>query len=493
MAKSVLIAGAGLGGLATALRLAKMGYKVEIIEKNAQAGGRLNQLKKDGFTFDTGPSFFSMSYEFKSFAKECNIELPFQYYELDPLYSVNFSKSPVTYRLYKEICKLADQFREKDPDFENQIRKYLEKSKRLYHDTNVVIKSNYDNLFQYLVTLMKVNPVHLPVVFRNFWQQVARYIKSDDARQIFSLVAFFLGKTPFDTAAVYTLLSYTEFMHDGYFNVKGGMYKIIEGIVDELKKENVTIYYDTEIVDYISEGKTLKFLVDRNNKKWGADIVVVNADAAVFRGKVLGRKEYCEAKLDKMEWTMGSLTIYLGIKCKLPEIQHHNYYLGNNFREYAHKVFKNPEILEKPYYYVNVLSRNNPDCAPEGCESLFFVCPVPDLRLKSNWDDKDMITDSIIDDFSARIKRDIRPEIVSRTVYTPADWQDQFNLHRGSGLGLSHKMLQIGGFRPKNFDEVFKNVFYVGASTIPGTGLPMVIISSKLVIERIEKSSNKWS
>jgi phytoene desaturase len=184
---------------------------------------------------------------------------------------------------------------------------------------------------------------------------------------------------------------------------------------------------------------------------------------------------------------MGSLTMYLGIDCKLPEVHHHNYYLGNNYREYAGKVYTSSEIVDTPYYYVNVLSRSNPECAPEGSESLFFVCPVPDLRYKNNWDDKDEIVDRMIDDFSAMIKKDIRPHIVSRTIYTPADWQDQFNLHRGSGLGLSHKMMQIGGFRPKNYDEVFKNVFYVGASTIPGTGLPMVIISSKLTYERIEK------
>jgi phytoene desaturase len=489
MGKSVLIAGAGLGGLATALRLAKKGYRVEIIEKNGQAGGRLNQLKKDGFTFDTGPSFFSMSYEFTDFAKECNIDLPFQYYGLDPLYSVSFRKSPFPYHLYKDIHKLAEQFRETEPDFESRFRKYLEKSKHLYHDTNIVIKSNYDSIPDYLLTLLRVNPVHLPVIFRNFWQQVSHYVKSDDARQILSLVAFFLGKTPFDTAAVYTLLSYTEFMHDGYFNVRGGMYKIVEGILEELKKENVRITYDTEITDYISEGRTLKNLVDNNGRKWSADIIIINADAAVFRGRIFKRKEFSEEKLDRMEWTMGPLTIYLGLNCKLPDIQHHNYYLGSNFREYADKVFKNPEILEKPYYYVNVLSRSNPDCAPEGSESLFFVCPVPDLRFKKRWDDKDEIVDSIIDDFSARIKKDIRPEIVSRTIYTPVDWQDQFNLHRGSGLGLSHKMMQIGGLRPKNFDEVFNNVFYVGASTIPGTGLPMVIISSKLACQRVEKYS----
>jgi phytoene desaturase len=493
MSKNVLITGAGLGGLATALRLAKKGYKVTIIEKNEGAGGRVNQLKKDGFTFDTGPSFFSMSYEFKEFARDCNIELPFRYFALDPLYTVNFRSNPKTYFLYKDLHKLAGQFRETEPDFEKKMKRYLDKSRRLFHDTvDIAIKNNFNSVADYFYKLAHVNPVHLPVIFRNFWQQVSHYFKSEDAVQILSLVAFFLGRTPFDTSAVYTLLSYTEFMHDGYFNVEGGMYKIIEGIVNELKKENVTIIYNTEIKGFESQKNTLTALLDQNNKKWTADIFVINADAAVFRGTVFSRPGFSRADLDKKSWTMGPLTIYLGLKCKLPEVHHHNYYLGDNFREYSKKVFKNPDSLEKPYYYVNVVSKYNPDCAPEGSESLFFVCPVPDLRFKPDWSDRDEIVNSIISDFSLRIGKDIRSEIVSRTVYTPADWQDQFNLHRGSGLGLSHDMNQIGGFRPKNYDERFRNTFYVGASTIPGTGLPMVIISSKLAVQRIEEFIAKY-
>ncbi len=490
MAKSVLIVGAGLGGLATALRLAKKGYKVEMVEKNSQAGGRLNQIKKDGFTFDTGPSFFSMSYEFTDFARDCNISLPFKYFALDPLYSVNFRGNPKTYFLYKDIHRLSQQFLEQEPDFEQKMTRYLEKSKRLFHDTvDVAIKNNFDSLWDYFIKLLRVNPAHMPVLFRNFWQQVSKYFKSDDAVQILSLVAFFLGRTPFDTSAVYTLLSYTEFVHDGYFNVEGGMYKIIEGILLELEKEHVHITYNTEIKNYVSENENLVALVDQNGRNWSADIFVINSDAAVFRGSVFRRPAFSQKKLDKKSWTMGPLTIYLGLKCKLPMVHHHNYYLGDNFKEYAKKVFKHPDSLEKPYYYVNVLSKYNPGCAPEGSESLFFVCPVPDLRFKPDWSDRDEIVDSIITDFSARIGKNIESEIVSRTVYTPEDWQNQYNLHRGSGLGLSHDMLQIGGLRPKNYDEVFKNVFYVGASTIPGTGLPIVMISSKLVCERVEKYS----
>lgn len=486
--KNVLVVGAGLGGIALALRLAKTGYKVSIIEKNSQAGGRVNQLKSDGFTFDTGPSFFSMSYEFTRFAEDLKIKLPFEYYSLDPLYTVSFRNNPKTYLLHREVKKLAEQFRDSEPDFEEKMERYLEKGKRLFEDTmDVVIRRNHDTLPEYVMNLMRVNPVHLPIIFRNFWQQVAHYFDSEEARQIISLVSFFLGRTPFDTSSVYTLLSYTEFRHDGYFNVVGGMYRIIEGLLEELKKEKIEIVCNTEIVDFASEGKELKYLVDSTGKKWEADIFSINADAAVFRGRIFRRKEFSDERLDRMEWTMGPLTMYLGVKCKLPDIHHHNYYLGSNFREYADKVFKNPEIMEKPYYYVNVLSRSNPGCAPEGCESLFFVCPAPDLRFKKSWHDKETIADSIIDDFSVRAGRDIRKEIVSRTVYSPEDWQNQYNLHRGSGLGLSHKMLQVGGFRPKNFDEVFGNVFYTGASTIPGTGLPMVIISSRLTAENIRK------
>lgn len=487
---SVIIVGAGMGGLSTALRLASRGYKVTVLEKNSQAGGRLNQIKKDGFTFDTGPSFFSMSYEFDELAGDSNITLPFEFVELDPLYAVNFSGSSKTYHLYKDISKLASQFEEEEPDFEEKMEHYLEKCGRLFHDTiDIVVKQNFDSLISYMRALMQVNPAHLPVLARKFNKQLNRYFDSREARRILSLVAFFLGRTPFDTPAIYTLLSYTEFKHDGYYNVKGGMYRIVEGLVDELKKMNVEFAYNTEIREFEREGKSLSALIDQNGKKWSADIFVANADAAVFRGTVLNRKKFSPQKLDRKEWTMGYLTIYLGVKAKLPDVHHHNYFLGDNFDEYARNVYKNPDTLQKPYYYVNVLSKHNEECAPEGCESIFIVCPVPDLRYKPDWSDRDAIVDSIIEDLGKRIKRGIRPDIISRTVYTPEDWQEQFNLHRGSGLGLSHNLWQVGPLRPRNYDEHFKNLFYVGASTAPGAGLPMAVISSKLVLERIMKYS----
>jgi phytoene desaturase len=490
--KTVLIAGAGLGGLTTALRLAKKGYKVEMLERNHQAGGRLNQIKKDGFTFDTGPSFFSMSYEFRQFAEECGIEIPFKFVELDPLYTVNFSGNPKTFFLYKDLDRLAAQFAEEEPDFKEKMTRYLRKSGALFNDTvDIVIKSNFDSVLGYLMSLARVNPAHIPQLFQTFWQHVHRHFDSKEAQQIVSLIAFFLGRTPFDTSAIYALLSHIEFDHDGYYNVEGGMYRIVEGLVSELNKAGVIIHYNTEVNDYTSKGNKITSLIDSTGKQWTADAILINADAATFRGRVLKREKYSEERLRKMSWTMGYLTFYLGVKTKLPQVNHHNYYLGNNFAEYANNVEQQPDSLEKPYYYVNVVSKHNPQCAPEGCESLFFVCPVPNLLYKPDWSDGDKIVDSIIDDFGKRIQQDIRPEIISRTVFTPVEWEKRFNLYMGSGLGLSHNLMQIGAFRPSNKDEKFNNLFYVGASTVPGAGLPMAVISSKLAFERINKYLEK--
>lgn len=488
MNKKVLIIGSGLGGLTTALRLARRGYQVEMVEKNFQAGGRLNQIKKDGFTFDMGPTFFSMTYEFKDFVKDAQIEMPFEFKKLDTLYVVNFRGSDKKYFIHKNMDRLAKEFEGVEPDFKRKMGKFLRSGGSFFQDVeNKILKRNYDNLFDYMLAMTTVPPKYLPKMWRSVWGELDRHFDSREVKEIFSLVAFFLGATPFDTPAIYTLLSYTELVHDGYHNVEGGMYKIVEGLTDEMKKKNIKIHYNTEIVDFQEEKGHMKSFTDQNGKQWTSDIYVVNSDAAFFRGKVLKRPSFSEQKLDKMRWTLAPFTIYLGIDRKIDDVPLHNYYLGDNFEEYSKKVFKNSITFEKPYYYVNVVSRSDPSSAPEGMDALFVLCPVPDLRFKPDWSDRDKIASGIISDLSHRMKIDLKKHIVSQTIMTPVEWGDAFNLYKGSGLGLGHDLNQIGSFRPKNFDEKFGNVFYVGASTLPGTGLPMAVISSKLVVERISK------
>jgi len=494
MQKKALIIGTGLGGLSTALRLTTRGYQVEMIEKYHRAGGRLNLLEKNGFKFDMAPTFFSMSYEFKELVDYCQMDMPFEFVELDPLYSVHFEGDEKSYLIYKDLKKLALEFQQIEPDFERKMKRFLEAAGRIFHDTeNVVIQQNFNSLTHYLLKLTTVPIKHAPKMFYSMWSEMERNFESFEVKVIFSLVGFFLGATPFDTPAVYTLLNYTEMVHDGYHNVKGGMYKIVEGILRELEKRGVKIHYNTEITSFSEENGKISAFIDNSGKIWTADLFVVNADAAGFRGKILNRPEFSEKKLDQKKWTLAPLTIYLGLDEKVPNMYHHNYFLRRNFKEYAGKIFKNQIKLDKPYYYVNIQSMHNPDYAPAGKESVFILCPVPDLRYKPDWSDVDEIADSIIDDMSQRIGFDFRKHTETRVVLSPEQWQNMFGLYRGSGLGLAHDLNQVGGFRPKNKDEKFSNLYYVGASTVPGTGLPMTVISSRLVTERILKDHGHLS
>ena len=483
----ILIIGAGLGGLATALRLSSRGYtNITIVDKAATPGGRLNILEKEGFRFDTGPSFFSMSYEFDELFQYCGIKNPLHYRALDPLYTVYIAGREKPFRIYRDLQKLAKEFEHIEPDLDKKLKKYLTNAGKIFHDTeNRVVKRDFKNLIDYFFALAGVPWKHAPRMFYTMWSDLERHIDSDEAKIIFSLVSFFLGNTPFETPAVYKLLSYTEFIHDGYWSVEGSMYSIVEKIVGLLKDSGVHFEMNTEITEPIFKESKIVGFRSQDGRQFLANIFVCNSDAAAFRGLVLKRKKFNIKNLDNLEWTLAPFTIYVGLNKQLPNLNHHNYFLGSNFREYAKIIFKTSVAPEKPYYYVNIPSKSDPSCAPPGCENLFFLCPVPDRRFKPDWSDAEQLANNILEDFESRIGQSVRSQIITKTVWTPTDWENKFNLYRGSGLGLSHGLNQIGGFRPAIEDEEFKNLFYVGASTRPGTGLPMVVISSKLAAQKI--------
>jgi phytoene desaturase len=486
--KKALIIGTGLGGLSTALRLISKGYEVEMVEKYHRAGGRLNMMELDGFQFDMGPSFFSMSYEFSELFQSCGIDNPLKLNELNPLYAVYFEGRKHPFLIHKDPDRLAKEFEGLEHDFASKIRKYLASAGKLFHDTeDRIIRRNFNGKTDYFSSMATVPIKHAPKMFRSMWKELEKYFDSDEVRVIFSLVAFFLGSTPFKTPAVYSLLNYTEMVHDGYWNVQGGMYRIVETLKEILEKRGVKFHFNVEITGSLEEDGELKGFIDQHGKKWGADVYVSNSDAASFRGKVMNRRKFTTERLDQMEWTLAPFTIYLGVKGKIEHLHHHNYFLGNNFKKYSSNIFTSSSNPVKPYYYVNVSSRSNPGCAPEGCENIFILCPVPDLRFKSDWSDAQQLANDIIGDLSRRTGFDIETNRLTQKIMTPVDWQNNFNLYRGSGLGLAHGLNQVGGLRPANHDEDFSNLYYVGASTIPGTGLPMVVVSSRLVTERILK------
>jgi phytoene desaturase len=486
--RKAIIIGAGLGGLSTALRLVTEGYNVKILEKHSTPGGRLNTLERDGFRFDMGPSFMSMTYELEELFNSVGEENPIELQELDPLYQVFFEDKEKPRIIWKDLKKLEQEFSDVEPNLAEKADKYLRRAGQFFHDTeDKVVKANFDNKLEYVAKLTRVPLKHLPYLFKSMWSEVDKTFTSEEVKIIFSLVAFFLGDTPFKTPAIYSLLNYTEMRHNGYWKVKGGMYKMVEELVKILESKGVEIVTDTEIVGVNNVNGSVSSVTDQNGKTYEADIFISNSDAASFRGKILNREKFNDEKLDKMHWTLAPFTVYLGVKGKIDKLMHHNYFLGNNFKGYADEIFTSTISPQKPYYYVNVLSKSDPTCAPDGCENVYILCPVPDLRFKKDWSDREELADNIIGDLSKRVDFDLKSNIITKTILDPSDWAEQLNLYKGSGLGLAHDIDQVGAFRPKNKDEIFSNLYYVGASTTPGTGLPMVIISSRLVTDRIRE------
>ena len=271
--KNIIIIGSGLGGLSTALRLSNLGYQVTILEKHNTPGGRLNIIEQDGFRFDMGPSFMSMTYELDELFSSIGMKVPIELEELDPLYQVFFDGKEKSRLIYKDLKKLAKEFEDVEPNLEENAKRYLDKASQFFHDTiDKVVKSNFDNKLEYILKLSRVPLKHLPYLQKNMWSEVEKHFKSEEVRVIFSLVAFFLGSTPFQTPAIYSLLNYTEMKHNGYWKVKGGMYKLVEEIIKILDEKNVKIVYNTEIVAVGNNNGKVYELIDQNGKKWTADI-----------------------------------------------------------------------------------------------------------------------------------------------------------------------------------------------------------------------------
>ncbi|MBT5427093.1 MAG: phytoene desaturase, partial [Bacteroidetes bacterium] len=386
------------------------------------------------------------------------------------------------------------EFEEVEPDFEKKIISFLGQAGKLFHDTeNLVFRRAFNNKCQYLLSLSRIPSKYGRKFFRGIWSELGKHFESSEAKELLSLVSFFLGSSPYNKSAVFTILSYIELVHDGFFNVQDGMYKVVEGLLREVEKAGVEITYNSEITGYIGSGRKIYSLIDHTGEAYNADVYVVNSNAPYFKNKIFNRKKYKPSKLNDMPWNLAPLTIYLGLDQKVDELNLHHYFLDKNFEEYTRGILNNSADLFQPNYYVNTPSKVNPLCAPKGCENLFIFCPVPNKIHKSDWSDRETIVDNIIANLSSRIGVNLESMILEKIVLGPMQWEQQFNLYQSNSLNQSKNLNHFGGYRPSNKDEKFNNVFYVGASTIPGAGLPMSVISSKLVTDRIIKKFGSFN
>jgi phytoene desaturase len=489
MKKQVVIIGGGIGGLCTAARLLKKGYKVTIYEKEDKVGGRAHRLKQDGYTFDTGPTLLMMTDVLYDTFKYCgkNLDDYLTLIQLEPNYQVVFGdKSKIT--VSSNLPKFASELARFDSKAPEQFYKFFSDTAEIYRiaranfiDKNFNNKTDFINIKSGTKLLQKRS-------LTNLWNFTGRYFTDERLRQLFSFQSMYLGVSPYQAPAIYSVISYME-TGLGIWYPKGGMYSLslaLQKLVKDLGGEIVC----NKAVDHIiiNSGLAVGVELADGNKKL-ADVVVANADLVYAYKNLIAAKHrpsMPNTKLDKLKLASSALLFYWGVDDECEGMLHHNVYLCKDFKANLDQILQLKKLPSDPSFYCYIPTKTDKSLAPKGKNVFYILVPVPNLNSHVDWPAGiARLRDQVLSRLKIEFGLDIRNKIETEVVFTPQDFESKFNLNSGSAFGLSHHFFQSGAFRPSNKPEDIKNLYFVGASTQPGGGIPMVTLSAKLAVERI--------
>lgn len=496
MTKTALVIGAGIAGIATAGRLARAGYEVTVLEKNPQPGGRCNRIVRDGHRFDVGPTLFLMPEVFRETyaALGERMEEHLELRRIDPTYQVAFEDG-VRLALTADINEMQRQLEAVEPGAFGGFLGYLEEGHRHYRlSLERFVGRNFYNLLQYF------SPGNLPLLFqlkalKKHYNNVGNYFEDDHLKAAFTFQNMYLGLSPYDAPATYSLLQYTE-LADGVWYPMGGMYRITESLVSIAEKLGVTFVSDAPVSQIEVEGGRATGAVLEDGRRWKANLMVVNADLPYAYRHLLPDREQAE-RLDRKKYTCSTLMFYWGVDKVYPQLSHHNVYLAGAYRESFERIFDEHTLPDEPSFYINAATRTDPSAAPPGEDSWMVLVPVGHLddAREQDWQAlqqrargtvlRRLAAEAGIDDLEEHLKFEIS--------YTPHDWQGLYNLTKGAAFGLSHNFTQVGYLRPQNRHRRYRNLYFAGASTHPGTGVPIVLLSARLTTERVLKEMGDGS
>ena len=492
-AKRVVVVGAGVGGLTAAIRLRVMGFEVEIFEKNPTIGGRMGRLEGAGFTFDTGPTLLLMSDVYRELFKVAGRDLD-DYVELMPLspnYRIHFGDGD-SIAVSRSLPELIPELERIEPGVTPRFYRFLEDSCLKYRlGRSEFVERDFENARDFfgvrnLRLLLKTRAL------KKYYRSVSKFFKTDKLRQAFSFQTMYLGLSPFAAPAVYALLPYTELAEDGLWFPRGGMYRLVEGfgrLADEL---GVQVHINSPVEKIIVTKGQARGVRILGGEEVGADSVLANADLPYVYRSLLPEsalRDFRVRPLHGLKYTASSFMLYLGLDRKYEHLLHHNVYISKDYRRNFEAIFREGVLPEDPSFYTNAASRTDADAAPEGMEALYVLVPVPHLGPNVDWQRelepfKERVYDLL--EKQAGIEK-IREHIVFEAVQTPEGWREAYNLEQGSAFGLGHGISQVGYFRPPIASKYIKGLYFVGASTRPGTGVPLVTIGAQLAAERIRR------
>jgi phytoene desaturase len=489
--KSAIVIGAGIGGIAVAGRLARAGYDVHVFEKASKPGGRTVVLEREGYRFDIGPTLFLMPEVWEKTYADLGERMAdhLDLIRLDPTYRVHFHDG--THLDFSgNMHEMEARLEEMEPGAFEAYLKFISRGAMHYRVAlEKFVGRNFYNILEFF------SPANLPLLFKlkaltTHYNHVAGYFDDPRLRAAFTFQNVYLGMSPFEAPATYSLLQYTEAVRGVWFP-RGGLYKAIESLTGIAEGLGVTFHYNAPVTRIDVNGSRAEGVTLEGGETVKADVVIANADLPYVYDQLLPDKGAAQSLMNK-KFTSSALMFYWGVKGgKNDALLHHNLFLADHrYKESFDRIFHDYALPDDPSIYVNVPARTDPNFAPEDGEGLMVLVPVGPLSddHHQDWDDMQARARAAAIGYLEGVGvANLKDRIVFEETITPENYRDDFNLARGAAFGLRHNFFQIGYMRPHNRHAQYKNLYFAGASTHPGTGLPIVLISAQLAAERIQK------
>lgn len=476
------VIGSGFGGLSLAIRLQAAGCRTVIFEKRDQAGGRAYVYRDQGFTFDAGPTVIT--------APDCLRELfalagksMDRYVELlpvNPFYRL-FWEDGYSFDYSDDLALIERQIEQKSPADVVGYKKFLKYSEEVFHE-------GYEKLvhvpFLSWASMVAVAPQLIRLkAYRSVYSMVAKHIRDPHLRQLFSFHSLLVGGNPFTTTSIYTLIHCLERKWGVYFP-KGGTGALVQALVRLFKDLGGEIRFNSEVGEILTNGDKVSGVIDGQGQTEAFDLVASNADVFHTYDKLLGREPRVgrmRKRLGQMNYSMSLFLIYFGTRRKYPNLLHHNIIFGPRYRELLKDIFSRGRLADDFSLYLHAPSRSDADLAPEGCETFYVLSPVPHLgKLAVDWHTEGpRYAERILAYLERHYMPDLRRQIVARRIFTPQDFKVELNAHFGSAFSLEPRLLQSAYFRVPNRDRNLRGLYFVGAGTHPGAGIPGVVNSAK--------------
>lgn len=485
--KSVIVVGAGIGGIAVAARLAQHGYQVTVVEKNEQAGGRCGELVKDGHRFDTGATLYMMPDLYaKTFADlgerlEDHLDL----HRIDPTYKIHFADG--TYlALTSDLSSMQAQLEAIEPGSFAYFLRYLEEGYRHYKlSLPHLIEKDFRTLAEFC-TLQNFLLLFKVKALVNHMNHMANYFNDPKLRIAFTFQNLYMGLNPFEAPAIYSLLQYTEYA-EGIWFPKGGMHSVIKALTGIAEKWGVRFLFNTPVAQINTDQNSATGVKLTDGHQLKADIVVANADLPYVYRHLLPNNGTAD-QFRRKKFGCSAIVFYWGVDKQYIQLGPHNLFMAGVDRQSFDPIFGDQTIPFEPNFYVHAPVRVDPSLAPADHDTLMAAIPVGIIN-ENQPQDWNAIRNRVREFVLHRLKQigiiDLDEHIKFEVSHTPPDWQRRYNLTMGSTHGLSHNLTQMGYFRPHNRHKCYRNLYFVGASTHPGTGLPTVLVSAQLTTKRI--------